>query len=266
MSTFSLVTANMEYGNRSRKLIQEKGDILSKCSPDIILIQESNTELINFDKYFLVKYDDLCNKEKMDIYIRKDSMWEQSDKNMFNSNLGHTGRPTKIIVLKNKITKKEIKISNIHLIGGRFEENDKDGKMLIGNLKDIRNRKTEVLKKLINSYDIDIVAGDFNSDVKCYLNGGILQEGHLKFLQKVSPNKSYEIYREWNIAPFNYLDKNGFKIVKKLDLVNTSLFNTHPDSIFYKEKNFEIINHKYIDLITDDLSDHNAIYTSFNVL
>ena len=61
-----------------------------------------------------------------------------------------------------------MKLANIHLCGGRYDENDFIGGMLVGSINDIHNRKLEILRELVDKYNIDIIAGDFNSDINCY--------------------------------------------------------------------------------------------------
>ena len=268
MNSISLTTINIENGNRNPKLIKEKSDLIMKYEPDIILIQESNLKSINLDnKYDLVKYpSDKKNYEKMDIFLKKDSYWNLESFSYIISELGYVKRISKIISVKNKITNKILNIANVHLIGGRFEENDKIGKMLIGNIKTIRNRKNEILEKLVGQHNVNIIAGDFNSDLNCYLNNGTIQEHHLKFMKKISPKKELNIYQEWNNAPYTFLHNNNFLLSTNNEntVTNTSLYNTHPDCIWYK-KQLQIIDYKLIDFLTNDLSDHNGIYVKLNI-
>ena len=267
MDIISLTTINIENGNRNPKLIKERSNLIMKYDPDIILIQESNLGSINLDeKYNLVKYEHKKINEVMDIFLKKDSNWMLDSVNHIISELGYVKRICKIISIKNKETNKLLNIANVHLIGGRFEENDKIGKMLIGNIKTIRDRKNEILKKIVDQYDVSIIAGDFNSDLNCYLNGGNLQEQHLKFMKKVSPKKDIEIYKEWNNAPYKYLKNNSYKLSKNKDTmkVNTSLYNTHPDSVWYK-KHLNIKDYKIINFLVDNMSDHNGIYVKLSV-
>ena len=75
MEYVSLVSVNIEYGNRNSKLIKERSEVIMNKDPDVILIQESNLGCINFkNKYKLVEYNDRKIKEKMDIFLK--SNWE----------------------------------------------------------------------------------------------------------------------------------------------------------------------------------------------
>ena len=267
MDTISLTTINIENGNRNPKLIKERSNLIMKYDPDIILIQESNLDSIDLnEKYNLIQYEHKKIKEKIDIFLKKNSNWILDSVNHIISELGYVKRICKIISIKNKETNKLLNVANVHLIGGRFEENDKIGKMLIGNIKTIRNRKNEILKKVVNQYNVSIIAGDFNSDLNCYLNHGNLQEEHLKFMKKVSPKKDLEIYKEWNNAPYKYLENNDYILSKNNESkkINTSLFNTHPDSVWYK-KHLEISDYKIINFLEDNLSDHNGIYVKLSI-
>lgn len=267
MDTVSLTTINIENGNRNPKLIKERSNLIMKYEPDIILIQESNLDSIDLnEKYNLIQYDHKKINEKMDIFLKKDSNWILDSVNHIISELGYVKRICKIISIKNKETNKLLNVANVHLIGGRFEENDRIGKMLIGNIKTVRDRKNEILKKIVNQYNVNIIAGDFNSDLNCYLNDGNLQEEHLKFMKKVSPKKDLEIYKEWNNAPYKYLENNDYLLSKnnQAKKINTSLFNTHPDSVWYK-KHLNIKDYKIINFLVDNLSDHNGIYVKLSV-
>lgn len=267
MDTVSLTTINIENGNRNPKLIKERSNLIMKYEPDIILIQESNLDSIDLnEKYNLIQYDHKKINEKMDIFLKKDSNWILDSVNHIISELGYVKRICKIISIKNKETNKLLNVANVHLIGGRFEENDRIGKMLIGNIKTVRDRKNEILKKIVNEYNVNIIAGDFNSDLNCYLNDGNLQEEHLKFMKKVSPKKDLEIYKEWNNAPYKYLENNDYLLSKNNEAkkINTSLFNTHPDSVWYK-KHLNIKDYKIINFLVDNLSDHNGIYVKLSV-
>ena len=160
MEYVSLVSVNIEYGNRNSKLIKERSEVIMNKDPDVILIQESNLGCINFkNKYKLVEYNDRKIKEKMDIFLKRESNWELNSIFDFVSELGYVKRICKIIEVISKKTGKKIRIANIHLIGGRFEENDNIGKMLIGNIKTIRERKNEIVNRLVKEYNIDIIGG-----------------------------------------------------------------------------------------------------------
>lgn len=133
--------------------------------------------------------------------------------------------------------------------------------MLLGNIKEIRKRKNEVLEKLINNFSVDIIAGDFNSDLICYMNDELLPQ-QLCYFKTVSPKTSVEVFKEWNISPYKYLKSKNFNLaIDKSDVKYTSIYNSHPDSIWFK--NNSLIDYKYIDLITNDLSGHNVIFCNF---
>ena len=257
MASISIVTVNIEHGKKSPIKIKEKSDIITNNNPDIIFIQESNKNSINLDNYNYINYSP--NKGYIDIFLRKNSDWKQYYITSFNTKYSYTMRTCKIIFVKNINTKKIIKLANIHLCGGRFDENDKIGGMLLGNIKDIHERKNEILKELINIYDIDIVAGDFNSDLICYIQDELLQH-HLEYFKKISPKTSINIFKEWNIAPYKYLESNNYTLaLDKSKIKYTSMFKTHPDSIWFK--NGKQLDYKYVKLIKHNLSDHNGIYS-----
>lgn len=55
-------------------------------------------------------------------------------------------------------------------------------------------------------YNIDIIAGDFNSDLICYLQDELLQH-HLEYFKKISPKTPIKNFEEWNNAPYTFLEK-----------------------------------------------------------
>ena len=52
------------------------------------------------------------------------------------------------------------------------------------------------------------------------------------------PNKKWSFYQEWNNAPYTFLHNNNFLLSTNNEntVTNTSLYNTHPDSIWYKKQ------------------------------
>lgn len=259
----SIVTTNIEYGNKNKKLVNEKSNFISKYNSDLILVQECDRKLLDFScNYDYIDYCS-CKNEMVEIYLRKDSDWKINSKFEFDTELSYTIRSCKVLELINN--DKLIKIANIHLCGGRFDENDNIGKMLIGNIKEIRSRKNEVIKKLIDDFNIDIIAGDFNSDLNCYLNNGNLQKEHLNYFQKISPKKSILTYSEWNVCPYRLLNENNYNLAYNKDnnYNYTSIYKTHPDSVWYKSNLFNQKDYNYIDLISKNYSDHNGIYVNF---
>ena len=204
MSLISIVTINIEFGKRNRNKIKETSYIIAKNNPDIIFIQEYNKHSIDLNNnYEYIKY--LFNND-IAIFLNKKSDWKQHSIYIFDTIYSYTKRTCKVIYLKNIKTNKIIKLANVHLCGGRFDENDNIGGMLLGSIKDIRKRKNEILDTLINEYNIDIIAGDFNSDLIAYMKNE-LSEHHLKYFNKISPNTKYKILLEWNIAPYKFLKK-----------------------------------------------------------
>ena len=257
MSFISIVTVNMEFGKKNPKYIKEKSDIITQYNPDVIFIQESKINSIDInDNYDYIKYPYGAG---IDIYLKKNGIWKEDYKTIIKTKYSHTPRICKIIFLKNIKTNKIIKLANIHLCGGRFDESDKIGGMLLGTIKDIRKRKNEILEELINNYNIDIIAGDFNSDLICYLQDELL-EHHLEYFKKISPKTNVKIFKEWNIAPYKYLESNYYTLATtKTKMIYTSTYKTHPDAIWFK--NGEQVDYKYVKLIKYNLSDHNGIYT-----
>lgn len=266
MTPFSLVTANLEHGCRNCDSGTLKGVLLKQSHPDVIFIQESAPERLHLGpSYQLLDYSNLEHTtsnldliEPMDIYVNLDSSWKVVQLFQIDSLPQKSPRQSKIVVLQHQHTHLKITLANVHLVGGRYDENDQLGGFLNTDMTTIQDLKTELLERLLHDYQVDLIAGDFNSDLNCYLHQGQLDPHQLSYFQRVSPGKSLQTYQYWNVAPYDYLYSQGYRHAHS-PAKYTSIFKTHPDALWYSP--LTVINPvcQIIDLLTPNLSDHHGL-------
>jgi hypothetical protein len=129
----------------------------------------------------------------------------------------------------------------------------------------IKKLKCENIKNIIEN-DVDIILGDFNSDFEDFL--GVKNDKQYKFLKdKASLNDKY--INIWNTYIYHLLNKKSYKNIcdndckKFYEKQHTSIYETSPDVIYYKNNKLEVKEYKIINLIRGKYSDHNAIYAKF---
>ena len=277
MTLFTLATLNMEYGKRYRYPSIGPGSLLSQSEPDIIFIQEScPSKMTLSSNYQLLDFSNLNSSynmdlsERMDIYINNQSPWKLHHQFQIDTLPRKSPRQSKIVVLVHNSTQKRLVVANVHLVGGRYDEDDRQGGVLKSNLSTLRRLKIEILEHLVAKYQVDLIAGDFNSDLNCYLNKGIVASSQLSFFHKVSPGKSPNIYREWNLAPYNYLQSQGYQLaqrpIKNSEPVYTSIFKNHPDSIWFNPSRGHQKTYNILDFLSSNLSDHNGLQISLEII
>lgn len=275
MTLFKLVTANLEHGRRNCDSGTLKGILLKESQPDIIFIQESTPERLSLgDSYQLLDFPDQNtpsdSSERMDIYYCQNSSWNVTSQTLINSYPQASPRPSLLVTLEHPSTTSFITLANVHLCGGRYDENDQLGGLLRGDLTSIQQLKTELLQDLVENYHVDIIAGDFNSDLNCFLTQGQLCSRQLSFFEKVSPGKSLQVYQQWNLAPFNYLYSQGYQLAytgsSNGDLMSTSIFGNHPDAIWFKPEKIQYGKQGMIDFLSPNLSDHQGLSWSCQVV
>ena len=262
----TVVTLNMEYGRTKKRCGVQRGDLLSRSNPDVVLLQESNPSRLQLPSHYELlqfpeKKMDTC--ERMDIYVNRRSPWDVHERFQLDTLPSVSPRQSKLVTLKHRHTGKRIRVANVHLVGGRYDENDSLGGMLKSNVRTLRRLKNELLTELVQRYHVDIIAGDFNSDLNCFLNGGVVCPSQMAFFRRVAPGKKTHIYQEWNTAPFTYLASQGYRFAADqatLDCrVFTSIFKNHPDAIWFKSTVGTLVAYETMDFLTDQWSDHNGL-------
>ena len=169
------------------------------------------------------------------------------------------------------VTINGIKIANLHLSGGRYD----DKKIFILDFNNLLNDKVKLLNDVIKELP-DIILGDFNSVYSS--NDKKLQEyinGQYKYFKNIKNNgdltndekKKIEL---WNSEPYKLLQNYGY-IYAKPNNEDISITNGRGksiiDCVWYKYDKIKIDNVKIIDMINDNdnykrnicISDHNPI-------
>lgn len=269
IDTFSIVTANLFLQN-TKELVNK----IIKDNPTIICTQETNNsfnKLMKKNKYDLVTTNNNTGTERIDIYIKNGSGITIIKSNIISTEKCHTDRADLIIdVLYNNTI---IKIGIVHLCGGRFDEAHFTTILKENKIKDISTKidkikeiKEEQINKMI-AENVDIILGDFNSDIEHYL--GTLNYKQQKYFKDIEFDDN--MIEVWNKKPFELLEEyssvcGDIDNCKKFYNTNhTSKFETSPDAIYYNNKKLTVNNHKIIDLLTNELSDHNGIYAEFRL-
>ena len=273
--SLKIITMNIFNGTNSYYM-QGINTAIQK-NPDFIFLQEAINE-INVDNY---TYDVKgSGSERMGILSKTGNTWEMTSSEIINtnnadsdSNKCNTQRDEIIYTITHTSDNTNIKIANVHLCGGGPDERTY-GISESKNPNKLTSIKIEPLKRVINR-DVDIVLGDFNSDLGYYLNYKNDNNTTLPAQQKIFLKElgwDDNMITAWNIAPFVFLTDHGFELARLNDsngiLSKTSQKgNNTPDAIWYKKSKVTLKNNTIalIDLLTTGASDHNGIYAEFNV-
>ena len=186
------------------------------------------------------------------------------------------------------INGKSIKISSVHLMGGRFDDKEaiKD--------EDYNNEKIDQIKKVVEEENPDIICGDFNTKIK---TPNVIQntDNYFRFLlsELNIPPEQYDKYKDrWEKwiyidAINNYLNENGYLSVyfNKDGLFNSSVTDTSAyggivDMIYYKKDKLMLVEnsvtvvgegivmqkHPERNTYTPILSDHFPVKAEFKVI
>lgn len=159
-----------------------------------------------------------------------------------------TARTALVVSLTNEITSETIKVANLHLCGGRYDEKEISTPAVTMQDVDIAGVKNGLLAQVLE-HDPDVVVGDFNSDVVCYVDfcrlsrverdvtgdGGngiassngesevYIDEAQLHFWKTLAncdndngkdcdSDETRNKLQEWNCAPFKLLESRGFEV------------------------------------------------------
>ena len=193
-----------------------------KKSRNFIFLQEAVNE-INVDNYtYDVKGSD---SEKMGILSKTENTWKMTSYEIINtnnadsdSNKCNTQRDEIIYTITHTSDNTNIKIANVHLCGGGPDERTY-GNTQLKTPEELKSIRIEPLKRII-AKNVDIVLGDFNSDLGYYLNykndsNTPLPAQQHKFLKKLGWHDN--MITAWNIAPFVFLTENGFELARLND-------------------------------------------------
>jgi len=193
-------------------------------------------------------------------------------------------RATLIVTLSHSTSKKTIKVANLHLCGGRFDEVYVNQDPKCSDAEYVANIKNGLIRTALNN-EPDVIVGDFNSDVVCYGDEErkYVQGPQLGFWGSLSPEgQDEEVIKArlmvWNCAPFDLLKQSGYVLaggdastINEFKEHGTSKYGSTPDAIWYSSKSgwrmeefhrvclMSNANHTN----TKTFTDHDALVASF---
>jgi exonuclease III len=271
MSAIKLLTFNI-FGARCADFA-EFDKILGDCDPEVMLTQE----LGNTNKHkSLGPYDYIDSAgyggEIVGIHAVKGKKCGEVNK------ISTSGKKLKVADRHAILaTYKGIRVANLHLEGGRYSD-----QTLFTDFKGLLDYKLQLLQKVI-SHAPDIIMGDFNSVYNSHrANLGKYLAGQYKYFQTGVLRQTTELTTEqkeminkWNSAPYELLQKAGYKYAKP-DNESTAITNGRGnsiiDTIWYNPKTVSLVKSHILTQIIragDDyaankcISDHNPVFAEF---
>ena len=273
-----VMSINMTDGGIGKKLHTYLQTHIKKYNPDIICMQEAPTvkklttfkELKNYEVINSANMN--SNYERIVTLRHTTTEWDIHSKYTINSRFCPTRRNAPVVVLAHRSSPaKKVHIANVHLCGGRFDEEALADRPNM--LKAKINQIETFIKRLRGPNQSAIIIGDFNSDAYTYFKNSV-RGHHLDFLMQSGFTAERSI--EWNRYPYEYLKSKGFKIAKIMQ--PTSFFGIASDAIGYKNCRLDQekiasmgawklgkktkMNTKYKN---NEGSDHDAIFGTFYV-
>lgn len=273
-----VMSINMTDGGMGKKLHTYLQAHIKKYTPDIICMQEAPTlkkittfkELKNYEVINSANMN--SNYERIVTLRHTASEWEIHSKYTINSRFCPTRRNAPVVVLAHRSSPaKKVHIANVHLCGGRFDE---EALAVRPNMLKAKINQIEAfIKRLRGPNQSAIIIGDFNSDAYTYFKNTV-RGHHLDFLMQSGFTAERAI--DWNTYPYQYLKSKGFKIAKIMQ--PTSFFGIASDAIGYK--NCRLVQEKIASMgawklgkktkmntkyKNNEGSDHDAIFGTFYV-
>ena len=256
--SFKVATVNL-FNNEGKRMIFTLEKELNIHKPDLVVFQEAGT------KFDIKGYDNIqwsggeTKYENMAAALRHNTEWTSVQIKTFRTNLCNTLRDVVQIILKNKQNPAiQIKIGNVHLCGGRYDEEVSQYKTNYNLIK----TKEEGINLL---HECDIVLGDFNSDIHYFLNKNPNKQQEIFLKDKLWTDEQIEI---WNTTPYKLLERKKLKLVPPEE--KTSFFGGTTDVIWYKNNKLLLANNGIINMgiqnakrQEDGASDHNGVYATF---
>lgn len=159
-------------------------------------------------------------------------------------------------------TKENIKVANVHLCGGRFDETNPEI------FKDLNNSKLYVLIKVVG-HNPDIIMGDFYSDLESKTDeSGNHLSTNVSFLKGLKEVEwAQDTIKMWNTLPNEYLSKQGYvRAIPEINKRPTSRFGTTPDAIYYKPDRLKIASSGQEHIHDTPVSDHDLVWALFEIV
>lgn len=270
---FVIMSSNLFGGAGQISGVETLEKFFVYLKPDAVCIQECPIGFIDIEGY---RYDntfpkDILPADYLTLYTKDKPQWTIIGKETLYSHHCHTKRISDIYTFQ-KGTKR-IRVANVHLCGGKFDEDFKNGCKEDHCENTLRKGKLEMLQRITDlKPSVDIIAGDFNSDL---LAGKIGKDtpptSQVTFLRSKNPPWTDAEINAWN-SPTEFLASKGFAYVTiKSDQVRpTSFYRITTDGIFYNTKRLSAPTstsqfNMYGETPTSGASDHDAIFARFEV-
>ena len=259
--SLTVATVNAWDGGSKASAFARYLATIASQSPDFIFVQEAPTmshpAIVGVeDRYEVVSlktpdYD--TGYERMMTLRRRDSPWRPK-KGLkaipFFSSECNTERVSTLTPVAHP-SGATARIANVHLCGGRFDE-----EFHCGQEESMNDAKMSMLKQLLG--EATIILGDFNSDFLAHQTPN--DEKRLSFLQGLGC--SSETAQLWHSLPYQALVGRGFRRVPFTQ--PTSAFGTQPDGIWYSSS-VELREQRVLDALSSGASDHNGLMARFDV-
>lgn len=247
MRSISILTLNVKaYEDAEPTEIYKK--ILS-TKADVVCLQEdlySNHNEINGYKKVVKCKGEKYHKDFLSnsIYVKKD-IYNDIE---FNESVDITYKDS--IRCSSLIKIYGITISNVHLTGGRYDDQK---------YEKYENAKSIQLDNLVSKFKPDIILGDFNGEsVDDEVKKSIKD---YKLYKKLKQNQKSK-YINYSLSGHNYLlNKKYTKAYEENDVRPTSVYGGVPDWVYYNRKILYKVKVKKIETL--DITDHNGILITF---
>ena len=278
-NTFGIFSANIHRGGLydgedTRKILP----LIKRYNPDLVCFQEAISSMDpryeSFKRMLLRKYgyEEIiqepkipCTSECLQCFLKIDSNYTARAQDIkVSDNCNTEGRYQQLITMINKSTGNTFKVGNVHLCGGKFD----DQNMSELSIREIREIRIKSIGTLIQLGAI-CIAGDTNTDLNIAYNRASAKDAFESgYTQSLRVNR--EQFINWNKSTVDILQNNGFKEAffdsQSGKLEKTSSHGVRVDGIWYKDP-LEIRYSETINLINhpEPISDHNALYVDFNI-
>lgn len=256
--TITVATLNMWCEHNPDKDARIISQLWKANMPDIVCLQEAKflsaqTTPLLLSQYEILIVSDEGESESLAILRLKSSPWRLTRSIQVQ-------RATKAIVtctrssltvsLRHCITKTNVKLSTVHLPGGKLDEQV----MHTASSEALRRTKLMPLENLENP---DFVMGDLNSSPAEFIT-----DDYKWYITELG--WSYDKMAMWNLAPFSWALLGGYLRVKH-NLI-TSCFDVAPDHIFYRPR-WQLVRTYHLDMDCHgaQFSDHDGIAATFVV-
>lgn len=179
-SQLKVASVNLFAGNGTAMLLTLKKYLKADSGPDIVVYKKRRETFSKLRGILQSNGVGPSDFEIMGCLIHDNSVWELVNSSTIKTESCYTKRDSFLFELRLKSNPNTtVTVGNVHLCGGRFDEghhqncSEKDS-------QDLVTAKTEVIHNFIKA-GASILLGDFNSDVRHYLNGNA-NTGQKKYL------------------------------------------------------------------------------------